>query len=175
MNTFRPGETSYEESTKGQAPVPSEIPEYPVSQEEYIPVPQAQQEYQQQPVARTEYAPQHQEIAPQPVLQVEETVPQSSTPELQTPIERYTSREGELAFRNMELGQSTFKGGVTSQQLVSKISGYYTVNQGLVNDPHSGLLKQTASSGDPSQATTWQATMLFKILQVFWKALGISV
>lgn len=104
-----------------------------------------------------------------------QTITESSTPELQTNISIETTLSGEKKiFVNPELGQSSFHGGITSQQLVSKVAGYYTVHQGLVSDPKSGLLQKTANSGDPTSATTWQSTMLFKILQAFWAALGIG-
>lgn len=103
------------------------------------------------------------------------SVPQSQSPELQTDIAFERTRSGEKVFVNPELGaQATYKGGITSQQLFSKVSGYYVVQQGLVSDPKAGLLQQTAHSGDPTNASTWQATILYKILQAFWSFLGVS-
>jgi len=170
----------HEQTNQGQ-PM-SEIPSYPsVEQEQqYIPG----QEAAPTPVipyeAPTTVTKNQSEIAPipggmdsyNPPEHV--TIPQSKSPELQTNIAFETTREGERVFVNPELGQSTYKGGVTSQQLVSKVSGYYVVQQGLISDPKSGLLQQTATSGDPTSASTWQATVLYKILQAFWNILGIS-
>lgn len=200
MNQFGPSPSSHESSPSigGQQPM-NEIPSFPIAQETYVPAQPVEQqrvapvEQQvapiEQPVAMSaeQYTP-VETPAPQNVesyapAQVEQqtysvpeaqNVPVSEVPNLQTQLEYKTTREGERVFNNPNLGQTTFKGGVTTQQLVSKVAGYYTVNQGLINDPHSGLLQQTAQTGSPTQATTWQAVMLFKILQAFWKSLGLS-
>lgn len=155
----------------------NEIPSYPGA-EQYQPqaepyLPRVNEQYTPPtlPNLEKQKAPEKVDLYNSPENQ---TVPQSQTPELQTAITPETTRSGERVFSNPELGQSTFKGGVTSQQLVSKVAGYYTVQQGLVSDPKSGLLQQTATSGDPASATTWQSTILFKILQAFWAALGIN-
>lgn len=174
--TGAPAVPEYDATNQQAAPQPmEEIPSYPgeaaqyIPQETYVPPVTTQEQY------ATIFAPKV-EQAPAPSLYnapEAQIVPQSKTPELQTNL-TYQTREGERFFSNPELGQSTFKGGVTSTQLVSKVAGYYTVNQGLVADPKSGLLQQTAQTGDPTQAVTWQSTLLFKILQAFWSALGIS-
>lgn len=166
------------EHEQGQAVQPmSEIPSYPGAE-------------QYQPQDAAVYSPVVYEQVPQPqssenlkknTEQInlyntpeQHNIPQSSTPELQTPIVPETTRSGEKIFVNPELGQSTFKGGVTSTQMVSKVSGYYTVQQGLISDPKSGLLQQTATTGDPTNGTTWQASILFKILQAFWNLFGVN-
>lgn len=194
MNSIGGPTTAYENQPQQQNTPVAEIPAYPVSVDVVPQPPQAEVTYTQQTQEQSTYVPQVQETytyqpaqveqipqPPQPEQQVnlynkpeQQVVPQSTQPELQTPLEYRTTREGERFFVNPEEGQATFKGGVTTTQLVSKVSGYYTVTQGLVNDPHSGLLQQTAQSGDPTQATTWQATMLYKVLMAFWKALGLA-
>lgn len=182
MNTIGGPNTGYENQPQGQT-LPAEIPAYPVAEQEFVPQPPVVETSQPRQEAYTYQPPRVEQVPhpPQPEQAVDlyntaerQTIPQSSQPELQTPLEYTTTREGERMFVNPELGQSTFKGGVTSTQLVSKVSGYYTVSQGLVNDPRSGLLQQTAQAGDPTQATTWQATMLYKVLMAFWKALGLA-
>lgn len=182
---IQPGPTPQEfEQPTPDGQVQGEIPAFPgATTEEYTPGQVSESEEAVVPV-QVEYQPVRQPAPEAPVLQKESvnlynspeqvTIPQSRTPELQTNIVPETSRSGERIFVNPELGQSTFSGGVTSQQLVSKVAGYYTVQQGLVSDPKSGLLQQTASTGDPASATTWQATILFKILQAFWGILGIG-
>jgi len=171
------------EKPAGEGVQPSEIPSYPgATSEEYVPeqeggaqtVVELPAQYEQQ----SQYIP---EIVPQKNKSVDfynapeqAAIPQSKTPELQTNISIETTRAGERVFANPELGQATFSGGVTAQQLVSKVAGYYTVQHGLINDPKSGLLQQSARTGDPASATTWQATILYKILQAFWDILGIG-
>jgi len=182
---MNPGSTPIQEHEKqsGDKNQPlAEIPAYPGSQSadfqpdqtentsvNTTPIPEMPmpQRVPEQPAKTTEQANLYN--APEQV-----TIPQSRTPELQTNIAPETTRSGEKVFVNPELGQATFSGGVTSQQLVSRVAGYYTVQQGLISDPKSGLLQQTATTGDPSSATTWQATVIFKILQAFWNILGIS-
>jgi len=152
-----------------------EVPAYPTGGE-YVPVAPVQQPQTEQvyapPNARETVSTTTEQLNATPILEQVGSVPQSKTPEMYTNIERDTSKEGELAFRNVELGKATFAGGVTTQQLVSQVSGYYNVNQGLVADPSSGMLKKTANKGDPTNGTTWQATVLLKILQTLWKVLG---
>lgn len=158
-----PGATS-EEYSPGQVSEPIEMATPTPTHVEYQPVLQLTPEAQ---VQQKESVSPHN--SPEQV-----TIPQSRLPELQPNIVPETTRSGERIFVNPELGQATFSGGVTSQQLVSKVAGYYTVQQGLISDPKSGLLQQTATTGDPASATTWQATILFKILQAFWGILGIG-
>lgn len=153
-----------------------EIPAFPGSADSYQP---GQETTESTPSYSPAVLPRIEATIPYETPKVVETQPEepkiqeSKMPELQTNISFETSKSGERVFVNPDLGQSTFKGGVTSQQLVSKVAGYYTVHQGLVSDPKSGLLQQTSSSGDPTSATTWQATILYKILQAFWSALGL--
>ncbi|WKZ23560.1 MAG: hypothetical protein QY312_02225 [Candidatus Dojkabacteria bacterium] len=132
------------------------------SRETFLPQLQPKQpESPRKPDAATEQTPERVEVS------------ESKTPELQTPLTPDTSREGEKRFINPELGQATFSGGVTTQQLTSRVSGYYTVTQGLINDPKSGLLQQTATSGDPTNGTVWQSVILLKALRALWKLLGL--
>jgi hypothetical protein len=181
----QPGPTPQEfEQPLPEDQIQGEIPAYPgATGEEYTPE-QVTETTEATVSAQPEYKPIPQ-LVPETRLQSKEsvnlynspeqvTIPQSRTPELQTNIAPETSRSGERIFVNPELGQATFAGGVTSQQLVSKVAGYYTVQQGLISDPKSGLLQQSAATGDPASATTWQATILYKILQAFWGILGIS-
>lgn len=152
----------------------NEIPSYPIEPEAYVPeapyVP-PMVERPIAPVVEQQRTPSSQELYNAPERQ---HIPESKMPELQTQLRPETTRSGEKIFVNPELGQSTFKGGVSSSQLVSRVAGYYTVQQGLISDPKSGLLQQTATTGDPASASTWQATILYKILQAFWNILGIN-
>ncbi|MCC7303990.1 hypothetical protein IT418_01070 [bacterium] len=149
----------------------SEIPSFPVSSEQFQPA-QEVERYKPNVVPKVEVMTPS--VEPSEQSRNQESVPGSQMPELKTDLVIETTKSGERIFVNPELGQSTFRGGVTSQQLVSKVAGYYTVQHGLISDPKTGLLQQTATSGDPASASTWQATVLYKILQAFWSALGIS-
>jgi hypothetical protein len=182
MNQFGGQQSSHEQSPSA-SPSVNEIPSYPLAQEQYIPVPE-QQVAQPKPAEQYVYPPLRAKVEQMPTQNTEaqsyysvpeaQEVPVSKVPELQTQLDYKTTKEGERVFNNPDLGQSSFKGGVTSQQLVSKVAGYYTVNQGLIADPHSGLLQQTAKTGSATQATTWQAVVLLKILQAFWRSMGIA-
>lgn len=161
------------EQQENSQPHMNKIPSYPVDATPYIPeasyAPTAVERSVPQ-IDRTK-VPSTQELYNSPERQ---HIPESKTPELQTQLRPETTRSGEKVFVNPELGQSTFKGGVSSSQLVSRVAGYYTVQQGLISDPKSGLLQHTATTGDPSSASTWQATILYKILQAFWNILGVN-
>ncbi|PIY17344.1 hypothetical protein CO112_02295 [Candidatus Dojkabacteria bacterium CG_4_9_14_3_um_filter_150_Dojkabacteria_WS6_41_13] len=182
MNQAGAGVPVQEREQPNQGQPMSEIPSYPGANQEQQYAPG--QESASAPVIPYELpavaAKPQSELAPIPANMdsynppEHVTIPQSKSPELQTNIAFETTRAGERVFVNPELGQPTYRGGVTSQQLVSKVSGYYVVQQGLISDPKSGLLQQTATSGDPTSASTWQATVLYKILQAFWNILGIS-
>ncbi len=171
-----PGAPVKEYDQMSDIPQPAEIPSYPVGAEQYVPGQEATEIQPQQYVAPKPQVETFRpaEIKSNTTIESVKEVQESKTPELQTQVTVETTRSGERIFVNPELGQSTFKGGVTSQQLVSRVGGYYTVQQGFTADPKSGLIQQTATTGDPTNGSTWQASLLFKILQAFWSALGIG-
>lgn len=183
MNPAPGPQSAYDEERSSESlPKAAEIPAYPVEQvpvspeQAYIPsAPEPAQEQYQPSFQMPERAP-----IQQPVEQRPESVEQQPvTVERDTPFgspetaAAPASSEGENAFQNLELGKSTFPGGVTATQLVSRVGGY-PVSTAMVSDPHSGLLQQTAQTGDPTLATVWQTSILKKTLEAILRMLGLN-
>lgn len=159
-----------EQNLNNQISNPDEIPSYPVDMEQTPGT-----EIVQQPnISIPEQTP----INTTPTTEIYkpsiEVIHSSETPQM---VETFTPevKAGEAAMINPNIGTQGIQGrtGVTTQNLVSAIGGYYPVNTGLVSNPHSGLLAQTANHGDPKQATVWQAAILLKAYQTLLKILGI--
>lgn len=174
MNPTAP-QPSFEERPAESQSQMAEIPSYPVEAPPISPeqayIPSAPQPVEEQYVPPVVEQPHVQEtIQPQEVIRTPQFVEAEKPEESDVPS---AVGDGENAFRNPELGQSSFAGGVTPTQVTSRVGGY-AVSSAVVNDPHSGLLQRTASSGDPTKAGTAQSMILMKILQAFWKILGIN-